>query len=181
MLGKKFGEREYVLTILGDVEDEVRRNSALRFKFPWFNDAELAAERLAARMKLSTDDRKKLDAATSILRRHVLDDIDRYSRDKRSPPSEVDCRVMAFGQIRDAIVATDDLGMHLLAADFEIGVWHGCELLAKLRTHGLVTNDLVRNIYAALEENRDMTETWIEAKHTTFVKIFGKPSTTPNE
>jgi len=175
MLGKKFGEKEYVLTILRDVEDEVRRNSALRFKFPWFNDADLAAERMAAQMRLSADDHKKLDAATSILRRHVLDDIDRYSCDSRSPPSEVDCRVLAFGQIRDAVVATDDLGMHLLAADFEIPVWHGCELLAKLRTHKMVTNDLVRKIYAALEENEDLTVTWIEAKHTTFVKIFGKP------
>lgn len=177
MLGKKFGEKEYVLTILRDVEDEVRRNSALRFKFPWFNEADLAAERMAAQIRLSPAEREALDAATSILREHVLENAGRYSRDNRSPPSEVDCRVLAFGQIRDAIVATDDLGMHLLADDFEVSVWHTCDLLAKLRTHKVVTNDLVRTIYAALEDNGDLTETWIAAKHTTFVKIFGKAPT----
>jgi hypothetical protein len=46
-------------------------------------------------------------------------------------------------------------------------------LLAKLRTAKIVDNDLVRDIYAALERNGDMTETWRQAKHTMFERIFG--------
>jgi hypothetical protein len=174
MLGKPFGERKYVLTVLRDVEDEVKRNSALRSKFPWFNEVDLKTERLATQVRLSADEHRKLNSATSVLRGHVLQDVDRYTRNDRSPPSEVDCRVLAFGQIRDAIVVTDDLGMHLLASDFEIPIWHGPELLAKLRTHKIAANDVVRKIYAALEANGDLTATWIAAKHTTFIKVFGK-------
>lgn len=175
MLGKEFGEKRYILTVLRDVEEEVKRNGALRFKYPWFSEADLAAERVATQVRLTADERKKLDATTKFFRDYVLRDIGRYTAEGRSPPSEVDCRMLAFGQIRDALVTTDDLGMHLLAHDFDIGVWHGYELLDKLRTHKVASNDVVRRIYAALEDNGDLTATWIEAKHTTFIKIFGKP------
>jgi len=175
MLGRKFGEKDYVLTVLKDVEEEVRRNSALRYRFPWFDDSDLAAERVAAQIRLSAAEHKKLDVAASVLRGVALSDVARYMSGGRSPPSDVDCRVLAFRQIREAVVVTDDLGMHLLANDFDIPVWHGCDLLARMRTHKVVNNDLVRGIYAALEANGDLTETWIAAKHTTFIKIFGKP------
>jgi len=81
--------------------------------------------------------------------------------------------VLAFGQIRPAIVVTDDLGMHRLANDFEIAIWHGWELLSKMRTAKIVQSELIREIYAALETNRDLTKTWIDAKHTALAKVFG--------
>ncbi len=173
MLGKQFGDKGYVVTILRDVEDEVRRSSALRFKFPWFDEPDLSAERLSAQVRLSPSDKLTISTAQSILRGTVLSDVTRYCQDG-SPPSAVDCFVLAFGQIRPAIVVTDDIGMHLLAKDFDIPIWHGYELLAKMRTHKLVTNDLVREIYEALERNGDMTASWSKARHTTFVKVFGK-------
>jgi hypothetical protein len=39
-----------------------------------------------------------------------------------------------------------------------------------------VDNDLVREIFDALERNNDMTDTWRNAKHKDFVKIFGVKS-----
>lgn len=101
-------------------------------------------------------------------------DLSRYTTGGRQPPSATDCKILAFGQIRPAIVVTDDLGMHDLAKDFGIAVWHGPELLAKLRAAKKVDNDLIRDIYDALERNKDMTQTWTEAKHTIFEKVFGK-------
>ena len=91
----------------------------------------------------------------------------------RQPPSETDCRVLAFGQVRDAIVVTDDIGMHLLAEDFDISIWHGWQLLAKMKSAKLVSNELVREIYEALESNGDLTQTWVDARHTEFARIFG--------
>ncbi len=41
LLGVEFGQKRYVLTVLRDVEDEVRRSRTLRFKFPWFDKEEL--------------------------------------------------------------------------------------------------------------------------------------------
>ncbi len=174
LLGVKFGQKDYVLTVLKDVEDEVRRNRTLRFKFPWFDDEDFGNERDAAQVRLKAAERQALENAQSILRGHVLVDVDRYTTGGRQPPSDTDCRVLAFGQVRDAIVVTDDLSMHLLADDFELPIWHGWQLLAKMKTAKLVENDLVREIYAALERNGDLTATWVAAKHTEFSRIFGQ-------
>ena len=173
MLGRQFGDKQYVITILKDVEDEVRHSSALRFKFPWFDEPDLLAERLSTQVRLSASEKQTVTTAQSIIRGTVLSDVARYCQDG-SPPSPVDCFVLAFGQIRPAIVVTDDIGMHLVAKDFDIPVWHGYELLAKMRTHKVVSNDTVRDIYDALERNGDMTAAWAKAKHTTFLKVFGK-------
>lgn len=180
MLGKRFGDKGYVITILKDVEDELRRSDALRFKFPWFDEPELLAERLSAQVRLSAAEKQTIAAAQSIIRGTVLSDVSRYCLGG-SPPSPVDCHVLAFGQIRPAIVVTDDIGMHMLAKDFDIPIWHGYELLAKLRTHKMVDNELVREIYDALERNGDMTNSWAKAKYTTFAKVFGKAPSSSTE
>jgi hypothetical protein len=178
MLGVEFGQKRYVLTILDDVENEVLQSGRLRFHYPWFQaDAGLAEERLAKRVKLSAEERAQLDAAAQFLRDWVLRDVARFTSQGRSPPGPADCRALAFGQLRPAVVVTDDLGMHDLAREFDIAVWHGFDLLAKMRTAKKVSDALVREIYAALEANGDLTATWREARHTVLVKMFGpKPA-----
>lgn len=173
LLGVKFGQKNYSLTILKQVEDEVHKSPRLRFLYPWFDDPTLAKERTITRVRLSKDEKEQLDAVTSVLREHVLSNVDAYTSQGRSPPSPTDCFILAFGQIRPAIVATDDLGMHLLAKDFSIPVWHGHELLKKMLSAKCITSDLVRDIYDAIETNNDLPRTWKEAKHTIFKKIFG--------
>lgn len=177
MLGVKFGQKEYVLTILKDVENEVQKNPRLRFHYPWFQDPSIATERLAKRIRLSGDEKAELDAAMSVLHGWVLGHVQAYISPHRSPPSSVDCRVLAFGRIRPAIVVTDDLGMHQLATDFEFGdsVWHGHELLKKMLSAKVIDANVVREIYDALETNDDLPRTWREVRHTAFRKIFGPP------
>lgn len=175
LLGKKFGQKDYVLTILRDVENEVKRSPRLRHDYPWFDAAALASERLAHTPRLTAQETAKLAAAASVLHGLVQMEPARFMTKRRSPPSYTDCRVLAFGQIRPAIVVTDDLGMHELASMVGINdIWHGPELLKKMLGAKLIGNELVREIYAALEANNDLTGTWVDAKHSTFVKIFGK-------
>lgn len=176
MLGIPFGMKNYTLTVLKDVEDEVYRSPNLRFKFPWFDRQEIKEERLAKQVRLSADEKIKLAAATSVLRGHVTSDVQTYLVNGRSPPSQTDCYVLAFGLLRPAIVVTDDLGMHHLAKEFSINIWHGYELLAKMRAAKMIDTDLLKEIFEAVERNGDMPAKWKEAKHTTFSKIFGKPS-----
>jgi len=173
LLGTQFGDDNYNVTILKDVEDEVHRSSTLTFYYPWFDSKELAAERMARQVRLSEKDKTKLHKAQNVLHRSTQGDL-RYLTEGRSPPSKTDCKVLAFSQIREAIIVTDDLGMHLLAEDFEIPVWHGYELIEQMWRAGLIQPDLIQSIYAALENNDDMTKTWEAAKHTVFIEIFGK-------
>lgn len=173
LLGIEFGHKQYSLTVLKQVEDEVLKNPRLQFLYPWFTDAELDAERMSKQVRLSPAERTQIEAAASVLRAHVLSDPLGYTTQGRSPPSPTDCFILAFGQVRPAIVVTDDLGMHKLAADFDIKIWHGHELLKKMLSAKAVTKERVREIFEALENNNDLPRTWQEAKHTDFKKLFG--------
>ena len=128
---------------------------------------------MAKQIRLTTDDRASIDAAQSVLRQWVLADVGRFSTNGRSPPSPADCFLLALGQVKTAIIVTDDLGMHSLASDFDLPVWHGYQLLDKMRSAKVIDTELIREIYTALENNGDLTKSWKIAKHTTFSKIFG--------
>ena len=69
------------------------------------------------------------------------------------PPGATDCWLLAYAQVKNTVVATDDLGMHTLALEAGLQVWHQFELLAKLKTAKVVDNELIREIYDALEHN----------------------------
>jgi predicted nuclease of predicted toxin-antitoxin system len=171
-VGRKFGQVPYVLVILKAVEDEVHRSARLRFLNPWFDEPEFVDERKAKQTRLSESEKQELKLIQDVLQGTVQLDIAKYTTG-RSPPGATDCWLLAYGQIKGAIVVTDDLGMHTLASDFGLKTWHGFELLAKLRTAKVVDNDLVREIYDALERNGDLTDTWRKAKHSEFVRVFG--------
>jgi predicted nucleic acid-binding protein len=172
-VGVQFGQKDYVLTILKAVEDEVHRNPRLKSRYPWFDDPEFADERMAKQVRLSADEKEEIEIVQGILRGTALQEAERFTSGGRSPPGDTDCWLLAFGQVREAIVVTDDLGMHELAQDFDIKIWHGYELLDKLRSAKVVDANLIRDIYEALERNGDLTKTWVEAKHKLFGRIFG--------
>lgn len=172
LLGRPFGQKDYVLIILPAVEEEVRRQPKLKFRNPWFSDPELVAERSASKIRLSFKEKETILSTRDFLLSHVASDALRFTEKGRSPPGITDCWLLAFAMTRSAIVVTDDLGMHLLAADFDIPVWHGYELLKKMHSAKIIDSALVREIYGALEVNGDLTQTWIDAKATTFAKIL---------
>lgn len=175
LLGVQFGQKNYVLTVLSQVEQEVKQSDRLRFLYPWFETVAIRDERHAKTVRLSTDEKASINAAASVLRAYALDNAMQYVKGGRSPPSYVDCYCLAFGQIRPAIVITDDLGMHLLAETFEIPIWHGHELLQKMLSARVIDQGLVQEIFEALENNGDLPHRWQSAKHTTFKKVFGTP------
>lgn len=160
--------------MLPDVEDEVLRSGRLRHLFPWFSsDQTAAAERLSKGVRLTALQRQELDLASKFLHDWVAEEAVSFTSRGRTPPSRVDCRVLAFGQTHGAAVVTDDLAMHDLAGTFGIEVLHRHELLAKLRTAKMIDNDLVREIYEALDRNGDLPATWRAVKHKAFPRVFG--------
>lgn len=173
LLGIKFGQKDYQLTILKAVEDEVRRSARLQFQYPWFDDPSLEEERLAKQVRLSHDEKARIEAMQSVLRAHVLENAAAYTTHFRSPPSPTDCFCLAFGQVRSAIVVTDDIGMHRLAKEFELPAWYGHGLLKKMLTAKMVDRGRVIEIYEALEANGDIDDGWRMAKRTAFKRVFG--------
>lgn len=173
VVGRQFGQVPYVVVILKAVEDEVHRSPRLKFHNPWFDEPEFAQERLAKVKRLSADDRSAMTLVQDVLLGMVQMEVDKYTSHRRHPPGATDCWLLAYAQVKNAVVVTDDLGMHTLASEVGLKVWHGFELLAKLKTAKVVDNELIREIYDALERNGDMTETWRQAKHREFARIFG--------
>ena len=173
VVGRQFGQVPYVVVILKAVEDEVHRSPRLKFHNPWFDEPEFAQERLAKVKRLSADDRSAMTLVQDVLLGMVQMEVDKYTSHRRHPPGATDCWLLAYAQVKNAVVVTDDLGMHTLASEVGLKVWHGFELLAKLKTAKVVDNELIREIYDALERNGDMTETWRQAKHGEFARIFG--------
>ena len=173
VVGRQFGQVPYVVVILKAVEDEVHRSPRLKFHNPWFDEPEFAQERLAKVKRLSADDRSAMTLVQDVLLGMVQMEVDKYTSHRRHPPGATDCWLLAYAQVKNAVVVTDDLGMHTLASEAGLKVWHGFELLAKLKTARVVDNELIREIYDALERNGDMTETWRQAKHREFARIFG--------
>lgn len=169
MLGVKFGQKEYVITILPEIEKEVLRSSRLMHNFPWFlTDKEIASERLSRQLKFTKEEKQSIDNATSVIYNWVLMNAQNY----KNPPSPTDCKVLALGQIRNAIVVTDDLSMHTLANEFQIHIIHGYQLLKKMLTAKLVDKVLVKQIYEALEANSDLPRAWIENRDKEFKRVF---------
>ena len=173
-VGVVFGHKGYVLTIHKSVEDEVHRSARLKSLYPWFDGQEFAAERLAKQIRLSAEEKSSVQAAQSVLYGWVLADPSQYTSGGRSPPGLTDCLLLALVQVKGGIVVTDDLGMHALAKEFMISVWHGYERLNKLRSAKVVDSALVREIFEALDVNGDLPKSWREAKHSVFWKIFGR-------
>jgi len=169
LLGVAFGQKGYKLTILEEVEREFQRSPRLQTNFP------LQLERLAKRFRLSRDDREQLDAAASVLRGWVIGNASQY----RSPPSPVDCRVLAFGQLKQAIVVTDDLAMHQLGEEFGIATMHGHDLLRRMLAAKMVSKADVREIYRALEANGDLPATWAKDRDTYFPRLFCREDDDP--
>ena len=172
-----FGQKKYLLTVLLDVEREVKRSQRLSFRNPWFDEDELAEERDAQRVRLSKQEKSEIDAMQSVMLAYVRENVHLFVNGEHAsqPPGKVDCFCLAFGEVRGAIVVTDDLGMHKLASEFGLKTWHGYEVLAKMLTAKVIDKEKVREVYNALEANDDLTRTWKEAKHTVFLRVFGKP------
>ena len=175
LLGQPFGQKKYELTVLVDVEKEVRHSPRLRFRNPWFDDVDLKSERDHKRVRLSGQERPQIEAVKSVLLAHIDENIENFVNGKygSQPPGPVDCYCLAFADVRGAIVVTDDLGMHTLAEDFDLPIWHCYQALSKMLTAKVVDKEKIREIYDALEVNGDMTQTWSDAKYTVFKKVFG--------
>ena len=170
LLDVAFGQKRYRLTILAEVEHEYQHSPRMREIFPWFWDEALAAERLSKRTRLTADELIQLDGMTSVLHKAVRGNLSAY----KSAPSPVDCRMLAFGLLKEATVVTDDLAMHQLGKEFDIPTMHGHELLRRMLSAKMVSREEVRDIYRALAANGDLPASWLRDRDRFFPRVFDR-------
>ena len=85
LLGIEFGQKQYIPTVLQQVEDEVFKSPRLQFLYPWFADTDLNNERMSKQVRLAKEERTQIEAAASVLRAHVLSAPICYTTQGRSP------------------------------------------------------------------------------------------------
>lgn len=57
-------------------------------------------------MRLSAPDRKNMEIVQGVLHGMAQADLNKYTTEGRSPPGMIDCWVLAFGHVKEAIVVT---------------------------------------------------------------------------
>jgi hypothetical protein len=121
---------------------------------------------------LSKDDKTLVEITKSVLMGYVARNVKSFLAGRRDPPGAVDCLVLATAEVKNLIVATDDLNMYELGKQFSIATWHGYDVLKRMHAAKLLSNSDIQEIYAALEVNLDLPTTWVEAKCGPFRKVF---------
>lgn len=178
MLGFNFNPvKQYVLLVLPEVEDEVRRQRRLKELYPWFDEAALVKERGANMPKLSRAEQQKIKHGRKFLLDYVGRNTARFVVKQRSPPGETDCQVLAVAMEKAWCVATDDESIHLLGKEFEVRCFYGFDVLHKLLSASMLTKETIIEIFEALEGNNDLPARWVESKETLFKKVFATPGT----
>jgi hypothetical protein len=119
LLFMPFGDKEYCLYILPELNDELSVNR-LKSKFPWTEDAEYVENR-----KHFPVIGKKQKKAIKEALEFIWDFVDT----ELPGPSKVDALYIAYAQELDIPVVTDDQDMTQLAIEFDVIVMPTLELL----------------------------------------------------
>lgn len=120
LLKVEFGEKEYCLYVVKELQLEFDRNPRLRNKFPWVSEPEYSENR-AHRLQLSKKESKEIIQA--------FDFIFDHARTAYPGVSRVDVTILAHAYILGIPVVTDDGDMLALANDFEIRTFRVVDLL----------------------------------------------------
>jgi hypothetical protein len=161
LLKVKFGEENYCLYVVKELQQEFDRNSRLRNKFPWVSEPEYSENR-AHRLQLSRKERNEIDQA--------FDFIFDHARTVYPGVSRVDVTILAHAYILGIPVVTDDGDMLALANDFEIQTFRVLDLLKLMLDCKHINIQKVREIAAYLAYANDKPREY----GRDFKKLFGE-------
>lgn len=120
LLDTVFGNENYCLYLLKELDDEFYRNKRLNNKFAWVGDDDFSTNR-RKRLSLSRKDIGQIKLVAGYLRQHKADNA--------LGISEVDIQSLAHGQVLGIPVVTDDGDMLLTAEEFAIAKMKTLELM----------------------------------------------------
>ncbi|MGB0723314.1 MAG: DNA-binding protein [Gammaproteobacteria bacterium] len=139
LLGEPFGDENYCLYVLPEVDLELRRQPRLQSKFPWAGDEEFAEPR-----------RKKpgMSRPQARERKVVYDFLWDHVQNELPGPSPVDCTVLSYASVLGIEVVTDDKDMRELADAFGIATLSTLQLVKRMLDCGHIGMGEVRRIAA---------------------------------
>ncbi len=106
LLDTLFGEENYCLYVLKELDDEFSRSARLQSQYSWVEENEFQANR-KKRLVLSKKNKREIELTLDFLRQHKIDN--------RLSVSEIDILYLAHGYVLDIYVVSDDTDMLELA------------------------------------------------------------------
>lgn len=161
LLDVVFGENDYCLYVLKELDDEFCRNKRLQTQFSWVEEEEYAANR-KKRLTLSRQDRKNIDLTVEFLRGHKMEN--------ELGVSDVDILGLAHGHVLNITVVTDDSDMLQCADDFNIPTMKTLELLQLMVASDHIDMQKIRQIASYWEYIADKPGNF----RSDYIRIFGE-------
>jgi hypothetical protein len=161
LLDVVFGERDYCLYVLKELDEEYDNNRGLRKKFDWVNSDEYYQNR-QKQLSVSKAHRKEIDLTIEYLWQ--------YKIANQLGISSVDIKCLAYGFALQIPVTTDDIDMLDVAGEFEISTMKTLELMALMYKCGHITMKKITEIAAYWEYIGDKPAGFRDD----FEKLFGE-------
>jgi len=161
LLDTPFGDQEYCLYVLKELDDEFSRNHRLQSQFGWVDDPDYQANR-AKRLSLSKKDKREVAITVDFLRQHKIDN--------RLSVSGVDIECLAYAYVLDIYVVTDDTDMLEVAHVFGVKNMKTLNLLHLMLENEHVDMNKVRQIAAYWEYISDKPAKFRQE----YIDIFGE-------
>jgi hypothetical protein len=146
LLKEIFGDENYCLYVIKELQEEFEKNPRLKNSFPWVNSPEFVENR-THRLQISRPEKKEIERTYNF----ILD----FVRDEHPDVSRVDVLCLAHAEVLKIPVVTDDAEMLEVAAAFEIKTFKTLELLKLMLDCGHIDMAKVREIASYWQYQND--------------------------
>lgn len=137
LLDVVFGEDNYCLYVLKELDDEFAASPRLQSKFTWVEDPEYVENR-GKRLTLAKKEARAIE--------HTVEFLTQYKIDNLLGVSRVDIRCLAHSHVLEIPVVTDDGDMLELANAFSIDAIKTLNLMEQMLSCGHIDMNKVRQI-----------------------------------
>ncbi|MBE0503851.1 MAG: DNA-binding protein [Desulfuromonadales bacterium] len=161
LLNTPFGEKNYCLYILKELQTEYAKSSRLKLKFPWVNEPEYADNR-TKKLSLTKKEKDEIQRGYDF----ILD----FVRHVHPGVSKVDVLCLAHAEQLGIPVVTDDAEMREAAGNYGIKTLKTLELLKLMLDCEYIDLSKIRGIAAYLIYQNDTPKDF----RKDFKKIFGE-------
>jgi hypothetical protein len=162
LLNIPFCEEKHSLGVIKELQDEYKKNSALKHKFFWVDQPEFAENRKRC-FSISVNQKSDIKNAYFFIRE--------TAHEMGLGVSRVDITCLAHAYVLKIPVVSDDSDFLLLAQEYEISSYKTLELLKIMYDCGHITIRQVRTIAEYWQYLKDTPKSY----KRDFKQLFGEP------